>query len=263
MKRKFRHYLKIWWMMSRNSFLTVIVNKLGFSIFFTGKLLRFFFVLFLITVLLKGTKVLAGYNLDQTIFFFLVFNFIDTVSQFLFRETYRFRRLVVTGDLDLVLVKPMNPLFRCLMGGADLIDLTTIPFLIAAMVMVGDKFSPTLPAIGLFVVLLINGLLIATAFYISVMALGIITTEVDHTIMIYKDLSSLGRFPVDIYKQPLQTIITYFIPIGIMISFPAKALMGMISFWGVIISLVVGVTTLLVSFRFWNFALRRYSSASS
>jgi ABC-2 type transport system permease protein len=263
MKRKFKHYFKIWWMMSRNAFLTVIVNRLGFSIFFVGKLLRFFFVLFLIVFLLKGIKVLAGYNLDQTIFFFLVFNFIDTVSQFLFRETYRFRRLVVTGDLDLVLVKPINPLFRCLMGGADLIDLTTIPFLVGAMVIIGAKFSPAPLAIGLFVILLINGLLIATAFYISVMALGIITTEVDHTIMIYRDLSSLGRFPVDIYKQPLQTIITYFIPIGIMISFPAKALMGMLSFWGVIFSLVVGVGALFVSIRFWNFALKKYSSASS
>ena len=52
---------------------------------------------------------------------------IDVISQFLFREVYRFRPLVVSGEFDLVLVKPVSSLFRSLAGGADVIDLITIP----------------------------------------------------------------------------------------------------------------------------------------
>jgi len=40
-------------------------------------------------------------------------------AQLLFRDVYRFRPKVVSGDFDLILVKPINPLFRVLLGGAD------------------------------------------------------------------------------------------------------------------------------------------------
>ena len=96
-----------------------------------------------------------------------------------------------------------------------------------------------------------------------VLAMGIITLEIDHTIMIYRDLTSFGRFPVDIYKQPIQGLLTYLIPVGIMITFPAKALMGLMSTGGVLLSLLIGVVAILLSFKFWNFALKKYASASS
>ena len=111
--------------------------------------------------------------------------------------------------------------------------------------------------------LVLNGLLIATAFHIAVLALGIITLEIDHTIMIYRDLTNLGRFPIDIYKEPLKGILTYLIPIGIMISLPAKALMGLVSLPGVLWSLGLGVIALFLAIKFWNFALTKYTSASS
>ena len=185
------------------------------------------------------------------------------MAQFLFREAYRFRPLVVSGDFDLILVKPVNALFRVLMGGADVLDLITIPPIIFAVYYVGRLLSPTTAHTVLFLLLIINGLLIATAFHIAVLALGIITLEVDHTIMIYRDITNLGRFPVDIYKQPLQGILTYLIPVGIMVTLPAKALMGLVTPWGIVSSFVLGIVAIILSLRFWSFALTKYSSASS
>ena len=45
----------------------------------------------------------------QMLVFYLCFNIVDTIGQLLFREVYRFRSLIVTGGLDMVLVKPLNP----------------------------------------------------------------------------------------------------------------------------------------------------------
>ena len=135
-------YAKIWWLMSKNAFLAVLSQRLGFGIFLLGKLLRFAFFIGFLFFLLKGTDRLAGYNLIQTLLFFLTFSLIDTVSQFLFREVYRFRPQVVSGSFDLVLAKPVNALFRVLMGGADIIDLVTIPPLVFAVVYVGCLLHP-------------------------------------------------------------------------------------------------------------------------
>lgn len=243
--------------------MAVFNQKAALTIFLTGKLIRFFFFFGFIVFLLKGTKSLAGYNLSQTLLFFLTFNLIDTVSQFLFREVYRFRPLIVSGGFDLVLSKPINALFRSLMGGADLIDLITIVPLTVATFYVAGLLNPSMLQTVFYILLLLNGLIIAAAFHIFVLGLGIVTLEIDHTVMIYRDLTALGRFPVDIYKEPLKSVITFLIPVGIMVSFPAKVIMGLISPAGVIWSLIFGVLVLVLSFRFWNFALKKYTSASS
>lgn len=243
--------------------MAVLAQRLGMSVFLLGKILRITFFLGFIFFLIGGTKNLAGYNLNQTIFFFLTFNLVDTVSQFLFHEVYRFRSQVVSGSFDLILAKPISPLFRVLMGGADVIDLITIPPLIFAVWYVGHILNPSILHTAYYILLLFNGLIIAAAFHVAVLALGIITLEIDHTVMIYRDLTNLGRFPVDIYKEPLRGILTYLIPVGVMITFPAKALMGVISPSGVLFSFVLGAIAIFFSLKFWNYALTKYTSASS
>src|SRR3972149_4008610 len=149
-------YFKIWWLMSKNAFISMLANRLGASVFMFGKLLRFGFFLVFIIFLLKGTNTLAGYNLNQTLFFFLTFNLIDVVAQFLFREVYRFRPLVISGSFDLVLTKPISALFRSLFGGADVLDLVTIPPLILAIYLVGRSLGPSPTDVLFYIFLIIN-----------------------------------------------------------------------------------------------------------
>lgn len=261
--KKLTHYSKIWWLLTRNAFSVVLSQKVTLLFFLTGKVLRFlFFITFLFYVIL-GSKGLAGYTSHQIIFFFLIFGLVDTVSQFFFREVYRFRPKIVTGDFDLTLAKPLNPLFLSLMGGADIIDFITIPPLLIATIYTGSLFGPSVFEILIFLILFINAILVSAAFHIAVLAMGIITLEIDHTIMIYRDLSSFGRFPIDIYKEPLKTTLTYFIPIGIMMTIPAKALMGLASLQLVVISLIFGILVFFAALKFWQHALTKYTSASS
>lgn len=261
--KRLAYYFKIWLLMSKNAFLVWLSQKTLVLVFLTGKLLRFFFFLGFLYLITSGSREVAGYNSTQIIFFFLTFNLIDVVAQFLFREVYRFRPLIISGDFDLILLKPVNALFRVLLGGADLLDLITIPFLIWAVVHFGQQLSPSMPQTYLFIALSLNGLVIAASFYIAVLALGIITLEIDHSVMIFRDIVSLGRFPVDIYKEPLRGVLTFLIPVGVMVSFPAKALMGLISPVGVISSFAFGLACFFIAISFWNFAIKKYTSASS
>ena len=261
--RRLKYYSKIWWLLTRNSFSVVLGQKVALSFFLTGKIIRFVFFIGFLYFLVKGTNGLVGYDANQVVFFFLIFNVVDIVSQFFFREVYRFRPKVVSGDFDLTLIRPANALFTSLLGGADMIDFITIPPLLVATYYIGSLFHPSLPQVFLFLIMIANAILIAAAFHIAVLALAIISLEIDHTIMIYRDLTSFGRFPVDIYKQPLQGVLTYLIPVGIMITFPAKVLMGLTSAGGIATSLLIGLVAILLSFKFWNFALKKYTSASS
>jgi len=257
-------YFFIWAKVSLASFQISLASRWTAIVFILGKTLRFIFFMGFIWILVKNAQNLAGYNVDQVIFFFLTFNLVDIISQFLFREVYRFRQKIVSGDFDLVLVKPLNSLFTVLMGGADILDLITIPPLI---VLIGI-FAAKLGSLSFWNILgygafILNSVLIAASFHIVVLAIGVLTTSVDHTIMIYRDLSSMGRIPIDFYREPIRGILTFVIPIGIMMAVPAKFMIKIINPFIIFYAIFFSLFSLVVAARFWNFALKRYSSASS
>ena len=196
--------------------------------------------------------------------FLATFYFLDSLPQFFFRNVYRFRNQIVTGYFDNLLTKPLPALFHPLFGGSDLLDIVIIISSVFFIIFSGMQLEITgFGPIFLYIVLLCNGLLIATAFHIFVLASGILSTTVDNAVMVYRDLTQMGRFPVEIYQEPLRGIITFVIPIGIMMTFPGKAFMGLLSIQLVLVSIVVGCSLFFVSLRFWRYALGKYSSASS
>lgn len=257
-------YLKTWFLMTVNSIQTSFASRWGAILFILGKIIRFGFFFFLLVLVVGKTKALAGYDLSQIIFFFLTFNLVDILAQALYREAYRFRGLVTSGDLDLVLVKPVHPLLRVLFGGVDVLDIITlVPLLALIVYYTGQLGSLNLFSVGLYLLLVANALLLATAFHIAALAVGVLTTAVDHTMWIYRDLTSMGRIPVDFYSGFIRALLTFVIPVGIMMTFPAKAIMGLLSGPLVFYSFIIGIVLFGTSLKFWNWSLTRYSSASS
>ncbi len=257
-------YFRVWFLLSIATFQSFFVSRFGAGLFLLGKIIRFlFFGLFLI-LLLSRTKVLAGYDLWQVILFYLTFNLIDSATQMLFRKVYRFREQVISGSFDLTLVKPVNSLFSSLLGWTDIIDFVTL-FPLAVMIAFVMSKIPEINFIRLvyYLILVFNGLLIAAAFHIFVLSLAILTTEIDHAIMIYRDFTGMGKIPVNIYTEPLRSFLTFIIPVGIMMNFPVEALIGALSISGVLIAILICAVFLSLSLILWRYALRCYTSASS
>lgn len=255
---------KIWYLLAFNSVQISLASRFGAVLFVLGKVIRFAAFLFILILVADRVRLLGGYSLSEMIFFFLTFNLVDTTAQMLYRQVYRFRPLIVTGDFDLVLTKPVHPLLITLLGGADVLDFIIFLPLVGAIGYVALEAGwLTFINVASYLVLFLNALLIATAFHIAVLAFGVLTTAVDHTIMIYRDLTSLGRIPVDFYSQPVRGLLTFAIPVGIMMTVPAKAFMGALSAGFLVLSLFAGALFFYLALRFWRFALTRYSSASS
>lgn len=261
---KLKKNFKIWFLLTTIATQIALTSRLGAVLFLLGKVLRFALFLVFIIVIYSQTQGIQGYSFWQVLFFFATFNLIDTASQFFLREVYRFRYYVLNGTFDYFLTKPMSPLFRSLFGGSDILD---IPLLLLSCIFIlisASQFTTlTLPAIALYGILVFNALIIALSIHVIVLAIGVLTTEVDNTIMLFRDLTQMGRIPIDVYREPISTIVTFVIPVGVMMTFPAKALMGLLSSQLILISLILSVITLTLSLYFWKYALKNYSSVSS
>ncbi|MBI5356458.1 ABC-2 family transporter protein [Candidatus Collierbacteria bacterium] len=259
-----KRYLRVWLRLAHISFSEQIATRFSSVLFLLSKTLRFVFFLIFIFSLTDRIGGLAGYNRDQIIIFFLVFNFVDIATQLLFRGVYFFRQKVVNGEFDFYLVKPMSPLFRIMAGYTDFMDLITL----IALAIYGLKFAITAitltPAIVFSSILMIVfSFLISFSIHVWVVAIGILTTEVDNAIMVYRDLTSMARFPVDVYSAPVRIFLTYIVPVAFIMTVPAKSLMGLVSIPIFFISLLITFCSLLSSFFLWRYALSKYSSASS
>ena len=256
MRRNFTIFL----LFARNSMRVTTQGRIGVIIFTLGKIIRFVFMFLLLFFIFSKTRVLKGYTFQEAALFYMVFNLVDTLSQILFREVYRFRSLVVSGSLDTILLKPYHPFLRILLGGVDILDIILlIPYTILAIFFALKGTIIFVNFMG-FLILFLNAIWIATSFHILVLAFGVLTTEVDHTILIYRDMTSLGRFPMAIYKEPINSIFTFIIPVGIMTSFPPQALLGTLSPGGYIVSFVISSILFYCALSLWNYALKRYQS---
>lgn len=255
-----KHNFRIFWLFAKQSLRITTQGRLGVVVFTVGKIIRFAFMFFLLFFIFQRTRVLKGYSFQEAALFYMVFNLIDTISQILFREVYRFRSLVVSGSLDGVLLQPYHPFLRILLGGVDVLDVILLIPYILITVFIALKGHIVFHAVFSFLALFFNALWIATSFHIIVLALGILTSEVDHTILIYRDMTSLGRFPMAIYKEPIRSIFTFIIPVGIMTSFPPQALLGTLSLPGFMAAFVLSSILFFVAMKLWNFALQKYQS---
>ncbi|OGP08200.1 MAG: hypothetical protein A2048_10800 [Deltaproteobacteria bacterium GWA2_45_12] len=259
-----KRYLKIWYLTTANAVMADVTKRFSLILILLGKAIRIILFGLFLLLLLSGKKQLAGYSIDQATVFYLTFNLIDTLSQLLLRGTYYFRNLVIKGDLDYVLIHPLNPLFSVLFSHTDILDFIMLwPILFALIYSLGQLSVLTLIGFVLYLILIFNGLILAMAFHVLILSMAITTYEVDNTLMIYRDLSSLGRVPVDLYREPLRFFITFILPVGIMVTFPVKALIGLLNPFIIIISVFVTLVFFRMAIVFWDRALRSYSSASS
>jgi len=257
MKKYFKYWLK-------NSFLSLqsdLATRTATIFFIFGKILRFYFFLIFLFVILGRQGGFRNYSSSDLLTFFLVFNLFDIVGQVLFRGIYWFREKIITGSFDLILIKPINPIFAALTDKTDFLDLPLLVIIFYLLV----KQSLLIPAANYWLFLLVSfaGLGLVTSIHIFVACLGILTTEVDHAIWIYRDLSSMARFPVDIYAPILRYFLIFVIPIGVIYTFPTQAFMGILSTQLVVYSVLISVVIFWLSLKLWDYCLKKYSGASS
>jgi ABC-2 type transport system permease protein len=99
--------------------------------------------------------------------------------------------------------------------------------------------------------------------HILVLVIGVLTTEVDGVIWMYRDLTRMGQFPVNMYMEPLRTILFFLIPVGTMFTIPAQVLINKPGQVSMVITLLIGLSSLIVSYSLWLWSLKKYTSTGS
>jgi len=87
--------------------------------------------------------------------------------------------------------------------------------------------------------------------------------KIDNITELFYAFYETGRYPVTIYRGVVRALLTFIIPIAFVTTFPATALLGRLDQSTAWTGVIFAIVFFIASNRFWNFAIRHYSSASS
>ena len=73
----------------------------------------------------------------------------------------------------------------------------------------------------------------------------------------------IGRFPLSSFSFSLRIFFSVFIPIAFITTIPSEVFLGVSQLWKILLEIIVATVFLITSRKFWLFALKFYSSASS
>ncbi len=169
------------------------------------------------------------------------------------------------GTFDFVLTKPINAQFIASLRNivvwrlADVvIGLGLIVYALAQLNVV-----PNLVQVALFVLMLLAATAIVYSLWLLMVSLAFWFVRLDNFTELFYGFYEAGRYPVTIYRGVVRAILTFVVPVAFVTTFPASALLGRLDQATMLVGVGLAFALFFLSSRFWNFALKHYSSASS
>jgi ABC-2 type transport system permease protein len=259
------HFAKVYQVQLKNNWVREAVYRTNFLTAVATDLVWIVIEFSLFSVIYSNISTLAGWTLHQVFFFLGVFFASDALFTVFFqRNFWNFSDLVNKGELDILLTKPIPPIFLALTRWMNLTAGFNIFLGIAIMIRYAGSAGfeggwRWLLVVSWLLMGLISAILIRFAF-----SVWVFWTERSWAISrLYYQFFQIATKPDAIYPKLLRYLILTALPFAFIGSVPARALLhGLtgIEYLGLVIVLSAFA---IFDIAFWRMGLKRYQSASS
>lgn len=231
-----------------------------FAIFLTNVVTTAFF-----WVLFQHIPALSGWSFYQLLFMYgmlsLTFGIWHT---FLTGCTaWEMDRLVRMGDLDRILLRPINTLALLTMkridddGFGDII--AGVLFLWYSAAQLGIVWS--VPALFALAVLALGGALVLLAINVVLAALAFWVTSIRSLMDLFWSLTRFAEYPINIYHPFVIWFLTIVVPFGFTSFYPSQFFFGNAPYLPyAYATLPFGLLLFGASYAFWSYGLKKYAS---
>jgi ABC-2 type transport system permease protein len=261
--------LKRYWRIYRTFFISSFVRELQFRANFFAKMAQqavwvFFFVLILLVVY-NRTETVAGWSRGDALVLAATLFFVEGTWRAGFFSLMEFPQQIRMGTLDFVLTKPVDTQFWVSTRRFNFDQIGTI---LGGVVMIvwGVRSAGLTPGFEqwlAYIALIPCSLAIVYAINVCLMTLAIWFVRVDNLWVLGETVLTAVRFPIDIFGPMLARVFTYYLPIALIATIPARQLVKGFDGPALVLGLIWACVALAITRVFFGFALRSYGSASS
>jgi ABC-2 type transport system permease protein len=169
------------------------------------------------------------------------------------------------GSFDYVLLKPVDAQIMVSASRYEpwkVFDLLgAIAVAVYAFILRGSPPSPADLALG--VVLFGSGVVAAYALWVLCAAASFWVGRLDNLMYLLGSIFDTARWPVQVFPVAWRFVFTFVIPVAVMTTYPAMALLGQLDAARALATVGGALVLLVVSRLVWRTAIRSYTSASS
>ena len=211
-------------------------------------------------------KSVEGFTFQEVLICFSVMLLAFSLAECFVRGFDVFPRLIRSGDLDRILVRPRSVIFQVLTSH---MEFTRVGRLLQAILV----FAYAAPTCGVvwtgdkilgIALMLLGGVAIFTGLFMVYAGFSFFTIDGLEFMNIFTYGSrEFGKYPIAIYGEGVLKLLTYVVPIALFQYYPFLYLVGRSNQMGLIFLPLLGFVFLVPCYCFFRFGLRKYCSAGS
>ncbi|MFC5403550.1 ABC transporter permease [Cohnella soli] len=252
-----------------------IQRQLEYPLFLVSWLLviptQYFAGIWMLRIIVDRFQPLNGWGFSDLAFLYGLGLLSHGLVVVLFIPTWGTEYAVLRGEFDRLLLRPMNVFFQFVTGYFNFIGLVdlipgTVIFIAAARMVDFDWSLVNLLKLALVVV---GGTLIRASIYTVVGAVAFWTKRSRNLInMTIATMERTTMYPLTLYPQVVQAILTFLLPIGFISFYPAEQFLNKTKSLELPLGLalwtpLVGLVSFVVAYAVFRQGLRKYESAGS
>lgn len=169
------------------------------------------------------------------------------------------------GTFDFLLLKPVDSQLLASTSKivpSKLVDLCAGVGIAAWSIMQLDP-RPSPGAVCGGALMLFAGAVTLYAVWLMVLCTAFWFVRIDNLSFLFTSIFDAARWPITVFRGWVRFMLTFIIPIAVMTSYPALAVLGRLDFVSGLIAIGVALFFLILSRGVWRWALTHYASASS
>jgi ABC-2 type transport system permease protein len=215
-------------------------------------------------VVFHGRPTVAGWSFGESLIVMGWFTFLQGVLEGAINPSLAsVVEHVRKGTLDFVLIKPADAQF--LVSTARFAPWRAINVLTSVAIFVwGFRLlgrAPTATSLALAAVSLVSAVAVLYSLWIVTVSAAFYVVRIDNLSYLFNAVFDAGRWPVGIFRGVVRIAFTFVVPLALMTTYPAQALLGTLPVSTLLASLGGAAAALLISRAVWSASIARYTSA--
>ena len=263
--RRVLRYLRLFWVQLRSSLLLALQYRWDFVTDGTINVLYAATAVAPLLVIFSGRESIAGWTFPEALlvsgWFIMLDAIIDgAISPSLLSVVDHIRQ----GTLDFVLLKPADAQFLVSTQRFHPWKLTNTAGALAVFVYSFQKMQRTPELVGVLTSLglLAVSITLLYSLWILTVSAAFYVVKVDNLSYLFTSIFDAARWPADVFRGAVYVLFTFVIPLALMTTYPAEALLGRLETSTVLFSMLGTAAFAAFARLVWLRSIARYTSAS-